>query len=47
MKEEERQTEGKRREKMRERNVGEIGRRTDFVKTSLSTIDQYQKDAQK
>ena len=35
------------REKMRERNVGEIGRRTDFVKTSLSTIDQYQKDAQK
>jgi len=35
------------REKLRERNVGEIGRRTDFVKTSLSTIDQYQKDAQK
>ena len=35
------------REKMRERNVGEIGRRTDFVKTSLSTIEQYQKDAQK
>jgi hypothetical protein len=35
------------REKMRERSVGEIGRRTDFVKTSLSTIDQYQKDAQK
>jgi hypothetical protein len=35
------------REKMRERNVGEIGRRTDFVKTSLSAIDQYQKDAQK
>jgi hypothetical protein len=35
------------REKLRERNVGEIGRRTDFVKTSLSAIDQYQKDAQK
>jgi hypothetical protein len=35
------------REKLRERNVGEIGRRTDFVKTSLSAIDQYQKEAQK
>ena len=35
------------REKMRERNVGEIGRRTDFVKASMATVDQYQKDAQK
>jgi hypothetical protein len=35
------------REKLRERNVGEIGRRTDFVKAALTTVDQYQKDAQK
>jgi len=35
------------REKLRERNAGEIGRRTDFVKASLATVDQYQKDAQK
>ena len=35
------------REKLRERNAGEIGRRTDFVKAALTTVDQYQKDAQK
>jgi hypothetical protein len=35
------------REKLRERNVGEIGRRTDFVKAALTTVDQYQKEAQK
>jgi hypothetical protein len=35
------------REKLRERNAGEIGRRTDFVKASMATIDQYQKDAMK
>ena len=35
------------REKLRERNAGEIGRRTDFVKASMATIEQYQKDAMK
>jgi len=35
------------REKIRERTMGEIGRRKDFVAASLKTLDQYQKDSLK
>jgi len=35
------------REKIRERTIGEIGRRKDFVAASINTLDQYQKDAVK
>jgi hypothetical protein len=35
------------REKLRDRMVGEIGNRKDFVNASIETINRYQKDAQK
>ena len=35
------------REKIRDRTIGEIGRRKEFVSASLETLDQYQKDSVK
>jgi site-specific DNA-cytosine methylase len=35
------------REKIRDRTLGEIGRRKEFVSASLETLDQYQKDSVK
>lgn len=35
------------REKLRERALGEVSRRTDFVKAAIETVKAYQKDAQR